>query len=116
MTNTDARWDWALEKTVNDALTIDTLFDAYNTILKQGFKPEILANGYQVEYERDANGELVLVTPSSRRPIINPNDISSSRSPKNNDDRVTCYWCNAPTKSLDTGMSGDIRVCTKCGK
>ena len=67
-------------------------------------------DGYEVEYGRDANGELIIVTPQTKRPIVNEN------TPKNNDGRDTCYWCKALTKTVDTGMSGDIRVCTKCGR
>jgi hypothetical protein len=75
-----------------------------------------LDGGYQVEFTRDANGELTLTSPSNKRPIVNPNDIGESKTPKNNDGRDTCYWCQAPTRILDTGMGGNMKVCTKCGK
>ena len=42
--------------------------------------------------------------------------VDSPDLPQNNDGRDTCYACGAPTRKLDTGMSGDMRICTKCKK
>lgn len=34
---------------------------------------------------------------------------------KNNDGRLFCYWCSAPTKTVNTGRSF-WNICTKCGR
>lgn len=33
--------------------------------------------------------------------------------PRNNDGRTTCFWCNSPTRKAGMGV---YDVCTKCGK
>ena len=38
---------------------------------------------------------------------------SKSESPKNNDGRTSCFWCDSPTRKAGGGM---YDVCTSCGK
>jgi hypothetical protein len=35
---------------------------------------------------------------------------------ENNDGRLTCYACGAPTKTVDTGFGKPYCICTACGK
>lgn len=43
--------------------------------------------------------------------IINP--IKSIQEPKNNDGRITCFWCNISTQKRGNGV---YDICPKCGK
>lgn len=39
----------------------------------------------------------------------------NSDEPKNNDGRITCYWCDEPTKQVQ-GFMNIYDVCEECGK
>lgn len=113
----------------NNNEIVDRFFDVWQAISKHKFVANKLqvtfdilhADGYEVEFERDANGDLTLITPQTRRPMVNPNDNGNlfeyqDPAPKSNDGRDKCYWCGAPTRHVNTGMFSDMRVCTRCGK
>jgi hypothetical protein len=45
--------------------------------------------------------------------VVRVSSIDSSISPRNNDGRSKCFWCNMPTQKRGGGI---YDVCPKCGK
>ena len=70
-----------------------------------GFVPVMLDKGYVAWWLPENLGRLGRVTES----------IDWPSPPKNNDGRSTCFWCKAPTRTMELAFSTG-NVCTQCGR
>ena len=59
-----------------------------------------------IAYPEDEKDEIT--SPTAKAPVGN--------APKNNDGRLTCFWCGGKTKHVEGCATNWYDVCTLCGR
>ena len=88
----------------------DTLFAEYELELemkqRNGFVSNSSSSSYTITKEQELFDKV-----AGKKTLTKAN----SNEPKNNDGRITCYWCDEPTKQIQ-GFMNSYDVCEGCGK